>query len=119
MLEKDADGERLKNIQQRSTAGQAMVAFLSEPVKGQATCWESLSFDVIWKSVIISVFVSSFFLVGWLVDTLLPVVEAAALQSDLFTKQLDRIFSGELQNHLVFFLTNRIYFFSAPTPSTI
>jgi len=36
MLDKDADGERLKNIQPQSTAEQTIVAFLSEPAKGQA-----------------------------------------------------------------------------------
>jgi hypothetical protein len=36
MLDKSADGERLKNIQPRSTVEQTIVAFLSEPAKGQA-----------------------------------------------------------------------------------
>jgi hypothetical protein len=36
MLDSSADGERLKNIKPGSSVGKAIVAFLSEPAKGQA-----------------------------------------------------------------------------------
>jgi hypothetical protein len=36
MLDMEADGERLKNITHSVTVGELIVAFLSEPAKGQA-----------------------------------------------------------------------------------
>jgi len=45
MLDRAADGEGLKNIQPWSTAGLLIVAFLSEPAKGQAAArWLALRF---------------------------------------------------------------------------
>jgi hypothetical protein len=43
MLDSGADGERLKNIKHGGSVGKAIVAFLSEPAKGQAaTRWLGL-----------------------------------------------------------------------------
>lgn len=55
----------------------------------------------------------------WVYSTVLPVIEAASLYADFLAEQFYRELSGKFHNYLVFFLTNRMTFFSAPTPSTI
>ena len=59
-----------------------------------------------------------FLLFRWIFNALLPIVETAAWNADLFAEQLDRELPGKLRDYLVLFLPIGMNFFSAPTPST-